>query len=157
MAELNFNCDMMPFKDEGFFWITFTGDMSLGRLAKAHASFTDHPDYTPGVDELLDFSQTSIKHMKKAEIDMIKQYVMERPEGHHNKSVLVVGTDAEYGLARMMGALLDEAAPVDRKVCYEVRDALEWLRPGKANELLRVFAARQASAPSADASAEPRR
>ncbi len=157
MAELNFNCDMVPFKAEGFFWITFTGDMSLGRLAKAHASYTQHPDYVPGIDELLDFSQTSIRHMKKAEIDMIKQYVMERPEGHNNRSVLVVGTDVEYGLARMMGALLEEAAPVDRKVCYEVRDALEWLRPGQAAALLETIRMRQAPACPGDTRAAPRR
>jgi hypothetical protein len=67
---------------------------------------------------------------------MIRRFMVEQPDRHHCKSAIVVSSQLEYGLGRMMGATLDMDAPVDRLVCYSVREALDWLRPGEVDELL---------------------
>lgn len=133
---MNFNYTMVPLVSHGFFWVTFTGEVGIGRLAQAHDAFTSHPDYDPGIDELLDFTDTSIGQMTKNEIEMIRQYMVGRPSRHNSKSVIVVKTQLEYGLSRMMSALLDRDVPMDRRVFYSVREALDWLRPGQVDELL---------------------
>ena len=99
---------------------------------------TSNPDYIPGIDELLDFTHTSIKQMRKADIGEIRKYLEARPGRQNNKSVIVVNTALEYGLGRMMGALMDRDVPVDRWICYSLEEALDWLRPGEAGDLLSV-------------------
>ena len=136
MGDNDFSYTMVPFKSSGFFWVTFTGRVSLGRLGRAHEAFTSHPDYGPGIDELLDFSNSSIKRMTKPEIEMVRQFMVQRPDRHHCMSVMVVNSEVEYGLGRMMGGLIDHDAPVERRMAYSVREALDWLRPGQADELI---------------------
>ena len=135
MPENDFKYTMIPFTEDGFFWVTFFGEISLGRLAKAHNALTSHAEYVPGIDELLDFSQTSVGQITRQDIDQIRAYMETQPDRHHNKSVIVVNTELEYGLGRMMGAWLDRDVPVERQIVYSVREALDWLRPGKAAEL----------------------
>ena len=139
MAEDNFNYTMVPLKSHGFFWVTFTGEVGVGRLARAHDAFTSHPDYAPGIDELLDFTDTSIKQMTKKEIELIRRYMATQSSRHHSKSVIVVNTQLEYGLGRMMNPLLDRDVPMDRHMSYSLREALDWLRPGQVDELLAAY------------------
>lgn len=141
---------MLPFKEDGFFWFTFSGEISLVRLAQAHERFVQHPDYVPGIDELLDFSQTSISHMKKPEIDMVRQYLIDRALNDEARFVMVVNTQAEFGLGRMISVLLEDVAPVDRRAFYELHDALEWLRPGRSEALLEARAQKLAEIQAED-------
>lgn len=136
MAENEFSYTMVSLKSHGFFWVTFTGEVGMGRLARAHEAFTSHPDYVAGVDELLDFSHTSIKQMTKKEIEMIRQFMAERPDRHNCMSVIVVNSRLEYGLGRMMGGSIDQDVPAERHMAYSLREALDWLRPGQVDELL---------------------
>lgn len=127
---------LVPFESDGFFWVAFRGEITLGQLARAHDTMTNHPAYTPGVDELVDFTEASIKNLSKNEIDTIHQYMVGRPDRHHCRSVLVVGSTFEYGLGRMLGLSMEFEVPVDRWICRSLREALEWLHPGRADELL---------------------
>jgi hypothetical protein len=120
-----------------FFWVTFTGEVSMGRLVKAHDAFTSHPEYGPGIDELLDFTASSIAQMTTKDIELIRQYMVGKPDRHNSKSVIVVNTQMEFGLGRMMGGSIALDVPVERWICYSLRDALDWLRPGHTDELLK--------------------
>ena len=122
-----------------FFWITFTGEVSIGRLGKAHDAFTSHPEYVPGIDELLDFTTGSIAQMTLKDIELIRQYMVGKPDRHNSKSVIVVNTQVEFGLGRMMGGSIALDVPVERWICYSLRDALDWLRPGHTDELLKSY------------------
>jgi hypothetical protein len=119
-----------------FFWITFTGEVSLGRLVQAHEAFTSHPEYKPGIDELLDFTASSIAQMTTEDVELIRQYMVGQPGRHDSRSVIVVNTQMEFGLGRLMGGSIALDVPVERWVCYSLGDALDWLRPGHSDELL---------------------
>ena len=134
-----FGYDIVPFKSRSFFWITFRGEVGLGRLQRAHEAYVSHPDFVPGTDELLDFSATSLKQLDSEQIEAIRKYATSQPDTHNCKSAIVVGSKLEFGLTRMMGARLDRDVPVTRGVFYSLRDALEWLRPGEAEELLAAY------------------
>ena len=145
MSTDEFSLSMVPFRDEGFFWVTFHGRCGLTQLQKAHEMYMNHPFYRPGQDELLDFSNTSIERLTTRGIEMIRHYLLARPESQVGRSVMVVGTEREYGLARMMDGWLEPDVPVDRWVCYTVEEGLEWLRPGRGEHLLARHAALQAA------------
>lgn len=134
-----FSYKLTPFPKDDFFWITFSGELGLGRLAKAHSVFTSHPDYRPGIDELLDFRETTLKDITRSDIEQIRLYVRDRTDRHHCKSIIVVNTELEYGLGRMLGGHLSVEAPVERGLAYSLEDALEWLRPGESERLLAEF------------------
>ena len=51
------------------------------------------------------------------------------------KNVLVVNTKLEYGLGRMIAGMLGKDVPEERQICFSIHEALEWLRPGQADEL----------------------
>lgn len=144
MTVEKFSFSFVPMPEDGFFWITFRGELGLGRPAKAHAEFTSHPDYTPGIDELLDFRETTIKDITRNDIDQIRLYVRDRTDRHHCKSVIVVNTELEYGLGRILGGRLSAEAPVDRGLAYSIEEALEWLRPSEGARLLAEFTDRSA-------------
>jgi hypothetical protein len=111
----------------------------MGRLARAYGALRNHPAYVPGIDELVDFTKTSVKDLSQSEIELIREYMVAAPEQHGCKSAIIVNTKVEYGLTRMMGLTLDTDVPADRFVCYSVREALEWLRPGRADELMAAY------------------
>ena len=138
MAQPKFDFQMVPFVDHGFFWITFSGEIGIGRLAKAHQAFTDHPDYRAGINELLDFSETSIEQITRQNIEMIRTYMRERTTRHHCRSAMVISSELEFGLGRMLGGMLSQEAPVDRGIFYSVAQALEWLYPGQSEELMHL-------------------
>ena len=144
MTAEKFSFSMTPMPEEGYFWITFRGELGLGRLAKAHAEFTSHPDYTPGIDELLDFRETTLRDITRHDIEQIRLFVRDRTDRHHCKSVIVVNTELEYGLGRMLGGRLSAEAPVERGLAYSIEEALEWLRPGESARLLAEFERRSA-------------
>ncbi len=133
---------MVPMPGYGFFWITFSGEITVERLGAAHAEFRRHPAFEPGVDELLDFSGTSINLLSQQDIVLIRRFMKERTDRHHIKSAIVVGSAVDYGVGRMFGTLVevDEEVPVSYHACRSVREALEWLRPGQEDELLAAYA-----------------
>lgn len=138
MAE-PFSASLVPFETEDFLWIIFKGEMNLGRLTKAHQAFMAHPAFRPGIDELLDFSQTTLRHTSAEEARLVRQYVMAKPESLSDKCAWVVNTQIEYGLGRMITGMLGKDMHIERQICYSVEDALEWLRPGLGGTLLTKF------------------
>ena len=134
MSDCTYNVySLKPF---GFFIAKFSGEVTMRDLGKAHDVMTEHPDYEPQVDELVDFSDASFKSLSNEEIKGIRDYMVKRPDRHDCRSVLVVGSRLEFGLSRMMGQTLDHDVPVDRHVAYDLRSALEWLRPGEVDDIL---------------------
>lgn len=87
------------------------------------------------IDELLDFTNASIKNLTTEEIERIRFALVNRPERHNSRSVMVVNSQVEYGLGRMFGSYMEPDVPVDRYICYSIEDALEWLRPGQTDAL----------------------
>ena len=138
MAQAKFHTRMIPFTDHGFFWITFFGELRIGRLAQAHQEFTDHSDYRLCINELVDFSQTSIEQIARQNIEVIRNYMRERVIRHHCRSATVISSELEFGLGRMMGGMLSQEAPIDRGIFYSVPETLEWLCPGQSEELVRL-------------------
>ncbi len=132
---------MVPLKSHGFFWLTFVGEVSLGKLARAHEAYMTHPDFEPGIDELLDFSNASIRNISKRDIELIWEFMKERTDLHTAKSVYVVNTQLEYGLGRMLGGYLGVQAPSERGIFYSIEEALEWLRPEQGEEILAAYEA----------------
>lgn len=142
MADSDFAFQMVPLPAYGLFWITFSGEVTAGRLAKAHAEFTRHPDYEPSVDELLDFSDTSINLLSQKDIAQMRVFMRGRPDRHHIRSAIVVGSKVDYGVGRMFGTLVevDAELPVEYRTCHLIREAVEWLRPGQEDELIAAHA-----------------
>jgi hypothetical protein len=136
MSDNNFTYTMVPLKEQGFFWVTFTGQISMDNLGRAHRDFTHHPDYAPHIDELLDFRNASIGQLTKSEIEIIRQTMRQLPDRHDSKSAIVVSSQLDYGIGRIMGAQLDRDIPVERAMFYSIEEALEWLHPGQASELI---------------------
>ena len=100
--------------------------------------FKDHPNFTPGVDELLDFTLSSLAWMSPDDVQGMRRSLQEQPERHNCKSAIVVNTKLEYGLARMMDGTMAMDVPTNRGVFYSVNEALDWLRPDRAEELQRI-------------------
>ena len=92
-----------------------------------------------GIDELLDFRATSVSDLTQKEIDMVRLFMREQPSRHNSRSAVLVGSQLEFGLMRMMGANLDVEVPMSRGVFYSVDEALDWLRPGEADDVKRAF------------------
>lgn len=136
MTKNNLTFKFHPAPQYGFIWVEFFGEFDLDTLALAYAEFISHPDYVKGIDELLDFSGASVEHLTVEAIARIRAFTEARPEQHHNKNVLVVNSGLEFQLAKTLGTVLDKTVPVDRQVCYSVREAIEWLRPEQADEII---------------------
>ena len=136
MTESNLTYRFHPVPKHRFFWVEFFGEFDLDKLALAYGEFISHPDYFEGIDELLDFSGASVKELTVEAIARIRAFTEARPEQHHNRSVLVVNPGLEFQLAKTLGTVLEKTVPVDRHVCYSVREAIEWLRPEQATEII---------------------
>ncbi len=134
-----FDYKLVPLPEFGLFWIVFSGRVSMGKLGAAHDVFTAHPEYVDGIDELLDFRATSVSDLTQKEIDMVRLFMREQPSRHNSRSAVLVGSQLEFGLMRMMGANLDVDVPMSRGVFYSVDEALAWLRPGEADDVKRAF------------------
>ena len=65
----------------------------------------------------------------------------QQPDRQECMSAIVVGSQLDFGIGRMMGAQLDRDIPVDRAMFYAIEDALEWLRPGQASQLIEAHQA----------------
>ena len=121
-------------------WAEFSGEVSLRDLTVAHEDFRHHPQYVSSIDELLDLSQCSVGNLTPARIELIRQYLIQQPRRDNSKSAMVVGSQLDFGIARMMGSLISDVAPVTRGVFYTAGEALEWLRPGQVEMILQDYA-----------------
>lgn len=144
MAQSQFEYTIVPFADHGFMWVTFSGPIDMGRLGRAYQQFLQHPDFEPGIDELLDFSAASLDKLGRADFEQLRMYMRDQTDRHDSRSVLVVSTRLEYGLVRMMDGMLAAEAPADRAQFYTLPEALEWLHPGKSDLLLAEYSRRLA-------------
>ena len=125
-------------KSHGIAWATFHGEVTMGNITKSYAAYQQDPNYGPEIDELLDFSDASVATMRAKEFEIIRAFMSSQTDRHNTMSAIVVSSKLEYGLSRMMGGLMSKDAPVDRGVFYTVDEALEWLRPGQADEIRRL-------------------
>ena len=139
VAEKELRFTFRPQPSYGFFWVEFEGDFDMQRLGLAYGEFISHPDYYPGIDELLDFSNTTLRHTSAEDARQIRRYVVEKPESLSDRCVWVVNTQLEYGLGRMITGLLGKDVHIDRQICFSIADALEWLRPGQAEQLQTTY------------------
>ncbi|MEM1434950.1 MAG: hypothetical protein AAGG11_12895 [Pseudomonadota bacterium] len=137
-------CTLVPLTDAKLFWVTFSGPLSLGRLTRAHQLYLRHPAYVSGMDELLDFSGTSLSSLKKPQLDLLRQYMLAQPEIVLGRTAMVVNTELEYGIGRMVSAMVEFDVPLQRFVSRSVADALEWLRPGEGDQLTALHDAQAA-------------
>ncbi len=87
-----FSSSFVPFPEDEFLWVTFSGELSLGRLTRAHQVYMTQPEFHAGIDELLDFSQTTLEHTSPDDLKLIRRYVIENPQSVSGKAVLVVNT-----------------------------------------------------------------
>ena len=135
MAEKELRFTFRPQPSYGFFWVEFEGDFDMQRLGLAYGEFISHPDYYPGIDELLDFSKSTLEELTVEDIARLKAFTEARPELRNNKSVIVVNSALEYQLAETLKVHMQKTIPVDRHICFSVREAIEWLRPEQADEI----------------------
>ena len=133
-----FNASLVPFPEDDFLWVTFSGELSLGRLTRAHQAYMAHPEFRAGIDELLDFTQSTLEHTSPDDLRFIRRYVIDNPQSDARKAALVVNTTLEYGLGRMLTGLIGKSHDVDRKICFSAGEALQWLRPDRADDLLKI-------------------
>jgi hypothetical protein len=131
-----FHFTMVPITGHNLFWVTFYGRFTIKEISCAHDEFTRHEEFVQGIDELLDFSSSSLVKLNQKTMDIIRTFMKEQTDRHDSRSAIVVNTELEYGLSRMLGANLDRDAPVDRGVFYNIEDALAWLRPGETEEIM---------------------
>jgi hypothetical protein len=132
----DFSYRIVSLKPNNLMWGTFYGEISVRGIAEAYSAYQEHPDFGPGVDELLDFSQASVANLRAKSFEIFRSFMSEQPERHHSMSAIVVNTALEYGLSRMMGGMLDQDVPVERGVFYSVEDAVAWLRPEQVDDVL---------------------
>lgn len=131
----DFSCELIPFPEQNFFLCKFRGELDLKRLGKAHQSFTNHSEYKPWIDELLDFSEASIRNLSKDEIGKIQRTLMNEPTRHGARSVMVINTEPDFQLLTDIGEAIGEEVYMERQVCLDLQSALEWLRPNEGEEL----------------------
>ena len=138
MKERNFSYILESIKSHLFFWVVFHGEISMGRIAHSHNELTSHPDFKPGIDELMDLTNCSVDRMSREDFETLRSHLKDQPDRHNQKSIFVVNSELQFGLLRMMGSILDNDVPVDRGLSYSLDDALEWLRPGQGAELRKI-------------------
>ncbi len=131
-----FHLTIVPITGHNLFWITFYDRFTMKEITRAHDEFTRHEEYVPRIDELLDFSSSSLSELNQKSIDIFRTLMKEQASRHDSRSAIVVNTELEYGLSRMLGSNLDSDAPVDRGIFYNIEDALAWLRPGETEEIM---------------------
>ncbi len=127
--------------EQDFFWATYTGDVTLRDLTRAHEDFKAHPSYASNLDELLDFSRCSFDTLSTKQVEIMRLYLLDQPARDNSKSSIIVGTELEFGLARMLSAIISDVAPVTRGVFYTPEDALAWMRPDQADEITAAYQA----------------
>lgn len=138
MADSDFEFTMVPLMQHRLFWITFEGAVTAEQLGIAHAEFRRHPAYAPRIDELLDFSTTTINRLSQSDISSIRRFMKTRRDRHHIQSAIVVGSDVDYGVGRMFGSLVeaDPSVPVEYGIFRDITEAVAWLRPGEAEAVI---------------------
>ena len=120
-------------------WVVFKGDATLRDLGKAFEAFRKHPDYHTELDELLDWSRASMRRLAPADTDRIRSFLSQQEDRFDTKQAVLVSADLDFGLYRMFDMRADGEVPQDRHVFRNVEEALEWLRPGCATEMLAQF------------------
>lgn len=131
-----FQFQLIPLPEHRLFCIRVNGDVTLKTLAKLETALRDHAEYTDGIDELFDYSSASFSSLRKSDIDLIHRFMVNNLEQQPCKSAIVVDSRVEYGIARMMAMTLAQDFPADRFVSYSLEEALRWLRPEHADELI---------------------
>ncbi len=134
-----FDFELRPFPRHGFFWCKFRGEITPQRLGQAHRAFLKHPEYKPWIDELLDFSETTVKHLSEADIEIMKNYMMKEPTRHGARSVVVANSEDERSVHSGVGQTMGADVPMERHFCSSIRDAVEWLCPDDTDELLNLM------------------
>lgn len=136
----------------GFFWNSAYGTPTLRDVFYSRQAFINHPEYHKDVTELVDMRHSDISAMNRQSINHIVDFTQQETTDVQNRSVLVVNTQLEFGLSRMLDANLTQSSPVERAVFYNIKEALEWLCPGQADAVLKLYEARHqqlyASSPS---------
>jgi len=130
-----FAFDLMPFTEDDFFWITFTGEATLRRLYTAHAAYLEHPAFRPGGDELLDFRGASIASNRRAELGQMRDALAGLSGREACRCAIVLGSSLDFGLGRMAGGMMALDVPGERFVTRDLQAALEWLRPDAVSSI----------------------
>lgn len=89
----------------------------------------DHPDFRPGMDELISFLPTRTNHLTADGLrDIARTFPRARDEGARPNRVAVVTTSQlGQGLGRLYGAYADREGQVTLEVFASLADATDWL------------------------------
>ena len=86
-----------------------------------------HPDFVPGMHVLADVRDASMDLSAAAMARLIDFFKRNRGRRGLGNDVIVVGSDVDYGVGRMIEAYTAEPLPYDVRVFRSVREGLQWL------------------------------
>ncbi|MAE96703.1 MAG: hypothetical protein CL910_18810 [Deltaproteobacteria bacterium] len=110
------------------------GDLDDDALAAYVISYHAHPDYSPSLDEIVDFTGVASVLVTGAGIRGLAHLVSHYGQASEGSRVaLIATTPVVYGLARMYQALRADA-PDDIRVVSDLVEAETWLGAARTSD-----------------------
>ncbi len=111
----------------GLATVTVQGELNEEGVRGFFDAVFRHPDFKPGMDVLADARDASMDLSAAAMARLIDFFKRNRDRRGLGNDVIVVGSDADYGVGRMIEAYSEDPLPYDVRVFRSMREGLQWL------------------------------
>jgi len=103
------------------------GQASFALFAETWTAMVEHPDFVPGMNALWDLRSVGLGRLPSAEMRRMVEWASVRgPRRGNARVAILVGTDVDFGMARVAAAISDGQG-VQMRVFREEAAAREWV------------------------------
>ena len=117
-------------KESNYFIAKWEGKINDAEIMEAYREFFEDDEWTPGMNELADFSQSNLTDVKSHSFDRLGQYI-HRTYKKNNvadmKCASYAPEDLAFGLLRLYELITDDDSPETTKVFKNIDEAEQWL------------------------------
>jgi hypothetical protein len=107
---------------------TVTGNVTFDEVFAELKRVYLSPDFQPDMNSLWDITKAKVTSMSSAEIHKVSDFVAAHwGPGGKSRAALVVSTDFEFGISRMVEILLESRMSAQVQVFRDIDEALKWV------------------------------
>lgn len=116
--------------EQNFIWVQGVGEMTDELVVTFFEFLLHHPDWRPGLNELVDFREASGRNLTPSAIRLVAHF--SRKESEFKRTAIVAAGQLSFGLLRMYMTYADES-PEEIRVFEEMSEALAWLEKSESD------------------------
>ena len=117
--------------DNSVMRVTFSGIFDIEQYQEFYVALVNHKDFTPGMNMIWDVTELNISMMNTALVKEIGAVsILNAKRRGRGKTAFVVGTDFQFGTARMFDSLLKNSIPAIFRPFKTPIEAERWIQSG---------------------------